>query len=571
MPGPLDPRLVRRAKATRFFLVAVALVGVATALLVLAQARLLSDGVARVVDTGAMDGIGPVAAGLLAVLAARAGLNWLSQLFAHRACSAVKSQLRTDVMRARLALPDDASTPSGTLITLVTQGLDALDGYYSKYLPQLMMAVSVPLVIGVAILTQDLRSALMIAATIPLIPVFMALIGIATQRQVDRRFAQQARLSNHFADLVAGLPTLQVFGRARAQLEGLRITERAHRTETMRTLRLAFLSSFVLELISTLSVALVAVSMGMRVVDARFDLRTSLFVLILTPEVYLPIRQVGVHFHDSADGTAAAAKAFEVIERAEAGRIGGTAPAPTPGGCRWSSTSCRSPTRAPTAPPSPRSAAGSSRAGCWPWPAPPAAASPPPSASSWASGPPPAAASSSAVSTWRASTPTSGGPASPTSPRTRPCRAGRSPTTSASASRRPTTPGCATPSTAPEGRRWPSTASWPTRARASAPASAAGSPWPAPCCASSWAGRASSCSTSRRPVSTSPPRPAPSRPSAPAAPRPSSSRTARRCWRWPTGSSRSSRRGPSRSRTPAPATGSRAPAAGTPSPTPPTG
>lgn len=331
MPGPLDPRLVRRAKATRFFLVAVALVGVATALLVLAQARLLSDGVARVVDTGAMDGIGPVAAGLLAVLAARAGLNWLSQLFAHRACSAVKSQLRTDVMRARLALPDDASTPSGTLITLVTQGLDALDGYYSKYLPQLMMAVSVPLVIGVAILTQDLRSALMIAATIPLIPVFMALIGIATQRQVDRRFAQQARLSNHFADLVAGLPTLQVFGRARAQLEGLRITERAHRTETMRTLRLAFLSSFVLELISTLSVALVAVSMGMRVVDARFDLRTSLFVLILTPEVYLPIRQVGVHFHDSADGTAAAAKAFEVIERAEAGRIGGTAPAPDPG------------------------------------------------------------------------------------------------------------------------------------------------------------------------------------------------------------------------------------------------
>lgn len=331
MPGPLDPRLVRRAKATRFFLVAVALVGVATALLVLAQARLLSDGVARVVGTGAADGIGPVAAGLLAVFAARAGLNWLSQLVAHRACSAVKSQLRTDVMRARLALPDDASTPSGTLITLVTQGLDALDGYYSKYLPQLMMAVSVPLVIGVAILTQDLRSALMIAVTIPLIPVFMALIGIATQRQVDRRFAQQARLSNHFADLVAGLPTLQVFGRARAQLEGLRITERAHRTETMRTLRLAFLSSFVLELISTLSVALVAVSMGMRVVDARFDLRTSLFVLILTPEVYLPIRQVGVHFHDSADGTAAAAKAFEVIERAEAGRIGGTAPAPDPG------------------------------------------------------------------------------------------------------------------------------------------------------------------------------------------------------------------------------------------------
>ncbi|MBE6477593.1 MAG: thiol reductant ABC exporter subunit CydD [Propionibacteriaceae bacterium] len=330
MPSPLDPRLIRRARATRFFLVAIALVGVATAFLVLAQARLIADGVAHVVDTGDMDGIARTAVLLLAVFAARAILNWASQLFAHRACSAVKSQLRTDVMRARLQQPNDASAPSGTLITLVTQGLDALDGYYSKYLPQLMMAASVPLIIGVAILTQDLRSAVMIAVTIPLIPVFMALIGIATAKQVDRRFTQQTRLSNHFADLVAGLPTLQVFGRARAQLEGLRRTERAHRTETMRTLRLAFLSSFVLELLSTLSVALVAVSMGMRVVAGQFDLRTSLFVLILTPEVYLPIRQVGVHFHDSADGTAAAAQAFEIIERAEANASGGTVPAPDP-------------------------------------------------------------------------------------------------------------------------------------------------------------------------------------------------------------------------------------------------
>ncbi|RLP06751.1 thiol reductant ABC exporter subunit CydD [Propionibacterium australiense] len=331
MPAPLDPRLIRRARATSRFLVAVALVGVTTAFLVLAQARLISDGIAHVVGTGNAAGTGRIAALLLAVFAARAGLNWLSQLFAHRACSAVKSQLRTDVMRARLRLPSDASAPSGTLITLLTQGLDALDGYYAKYLPQLMMAVSVPLVIGVAILTQDLRSAAMIAATIPLIPLFMALIGIATAKQVDRRFAQQTRLSNHFADLVAGLPTLQVFGRARAQLKGLRSTERAHRTETMRTLRLAFLSSFVLELLSTLSVALVAVSMGLRVVSAQFDLRTALFVLILTPEVYLPIRQVGVHFHDSADGTAAAAQAFEIIEKAEAGALGGAAPAPDPG------------------------------------------------------------------------------------------------------------------------------------------------------------------------------------------------------------------------------------------------
>ncbi len=330
MAGPLDPRLIRRATATRGFLVAVALVGVVTAFLVLIQARLISDTVARVFDTHSTAGLLVPALLLLVVFAVRSGLNWLNQLLAHRACAAVKSQLRTDIMAARLVRPTDASNPSGTLITLVTQGLDALDGYYSKYLPQLMMAVSVPLVIGVAILTQDLESAIIIAITIPLIPLFMAFIGLATQEQVRRRFAVQTRLANHFADLVAGLPTLQVFGRAKAQLKGLQITERAHRTETMKTLRLAFMSSFVLELLSTLSVALVAVSMGFRVVNGAFDLRTSLFVLILTPEVYLPIRQVGVHFHDSADGTAAAQKAFEIIEASEKDVPGGSTPAPDP-------------------------------------------------------------------------------------------------------------------------------------------------------------------------------------------------------------------------------------------------
>ena len=310
---------------------AVALVGVATAFLVLIQARLISDAVAGVFDTHSTAGLLGPALLLLPVFGARAGLNWLNQLLAHRACAAVKSQLRTDIMTARLAHPTDASNPSGTLITLVTQGLDALDGYYSKYLPQLMMAASVPLIIGVAILTQDLESTLIIAVTIPLIPIFMALIGLATQEQVRRRFAVQTKLANHFADLVSGLPTLQVFGRARAQLKGLRSTERAHRTETMKTLRLAFMSSFVLELLSTISVALVAVSMGFRVVNGAFDLRTSLFVLILTPEVYLPIRQVGVHFHDSADGTAAAEKAFEIIEAGEREIVGASTPAPDPG------------------------------------------------------------------------------------------------------------------------------------------------------------------------------------------------------------------------------------------------
>ena len=204
--------------------------------------------------------------------------------------------------------------PSGTLISLMTTGLDALDGYYSKYLPQLVLAVIVPAVLATAIGLNDLTSLVIVVVTIPLIPVFMALIGWRTEAAVAKRFKVATRLANHFADLVAGLPTLQVFGRARAQLEGLRRTEAANRSETMRTLRISFLSSFILELLATLSVALVAVTVGFRVAAGGMDLRTSLFILILAPEVFLPVRQVGVLFHDAADGMAAAEVSFGLIE-----------------------------------------------------------------------------------------------------------------------------------------------------------------------------------------------------------------------------------------------------------------
>ena len=225
----------------------------------------------------------------------------------------MKSQLRRDVMAARIDRPLDA-TSSSTLVTLITQGLDGLDGYFSKYLPQLLLAVTVPLIVGVAILSADLTSAIILALTLPLIPVFMALVGWTTEAVTKRRWAVQTRLANHFADLIAGLPTLQVFGRAKAQAKGLLASEARHRSETMATLRVSFLSALVLELLATLSVALIAVTIGFRVVFGDLDLATALFVLILAPEVYLPVRQVGVHYHDAADGLAAVEQAFAVID-----------------------------------------------------------------------------------------------------------------------------------------------------------------------------------------------------------------------------------------------------------------
>ena len=314
MAAPLDPRLVRRARATLPFLAGLCVVGVATALLILAQAWLLSRGVSSVFAAHHLDGVAMWCGLLAAVFCGRACLAWLQESLAHRASASVKSQLRRDILQARLSRPTDATMPSGTLISLMTTGLDALDGYYSKYLPQLVLAVIVPVVLATAIGLNDLTSVVIVVVTIPLIPVFMALIGWRTEAAVAKRFKVATRLANHFADLVAGLPTLQVFGRARAQLEGLRRTEAANRSETMRTLRISFLSSFILELLATLSVALVAVTVGFRVAAGGMDLRTSLFILILAPEVFLPVRQVGVLFHDAADGMAAAEVSFGLIE-----------------------------------------------------------------------------------------------------------------------------------------------------------------------------------------------------------------------------------------------------------------
>ena len=329
MAGPIDPRLLRRASATRGFLVAGVAVGSATAILTLGQAWLLSRSLAGIFTFGRLDDLGWYALLLGAVFAGKAGLNWLHQWVAFRTAASVKSQLRRDLIGARLDRPIDSPATTGGLITLVTQGLDALDGYFSKYLPQLMLAVTVPVIIGVAILTSDWLSAVIVAVTVPLIPVFMALVGWTTEARTARRWAIQTRLAHHFADLVTGLPTLQVFGRAKAQAEGLRRTEQAHVRETMATLRISFLSAMVLELLATLSVAVIAVTIGFRVVYGQLDLATALFVLILAPEAYLPIRQVGVHYHDSADGVAAAEAAFALIDgNADAAGREGTVPAP---------------------------------------------------------------------------------------------------------------------------------------------------------------------------------------------------------------------------------------------------
>ncbi|MFE0099199.1 thiol reductant ABC exporter subunit CydD [Streptomyces sp. NPDC059009] len=327
---PIDPRLFRYARATRLFLVAVVALGAAGAGLVVAQAMLIAEVVAGAFQRGlsADDLATPLV--LLAVVAVGRGLvSWLTELAAHRASAAVKSELRGRLLERAGALGPGwhmgsprlergrelgESQRTGSLINLATRGVDALDDYFSRYLPQLGLAVVVPVAVLARIVTEDWVSAAIIVVTLPLIPVFMILIGWATQSRMDRQWRLLSRLSGHFLDVVAGLPTLKVFGRAKAQAESIRKITGEYRRATMRTLRIAFLSSFALELLATVSVALVAVTIGMRLVHGDMDLYVGLVILVLAPEAYLPLRQVGAQYHAAAEGLAAAEEIFEVLE-----------------------------------------------------------------------------------------------------------------------------------------------------------------------------------------------------------------------------------------------------------------
>ncbi|WP_433788583.1 thiol reductant ABC exporter subunit CydD [Actinoplanes sp. CA-252034] len=325
---PLDPRLLRYARSTRSYLAATVVLGVLLAGLIVAQATLLAHGITAVFLDGAdLHALTPTLLALAAVTAGRAVVAWAQEATAARSSAAVKSELRGRLLSHLAALGPGRRPDTGAVTALITRGLDALDAYFARYLPQLVLAVLVPAVVLARLLPADLTATATIALTLPLIPIFMALVGLHTEAANRRQFRLLARLSHHFLDVIAGLTTLKTFGRAGAQAAAIRRISAEQRRMTMRTLRVAFLSSLVLELLATLSVALVAVGIGLRLVSGHLDLTTALIVLILAPEAYLPLRQVGAHYHASAEGLAAAEQAFAVVETPVPAT--GSAPAPT--------------------------------------------------------------------------------------------------------------------------------------------------------------------------------------------------------------------------------------------------
>jgi thiol reductant ABC exporter CydD subunit len=314
---PLDPRLLKYARTTRNYLAFTTVNGIVTAVIVITQAIVLGELLASVFIGGKQFAdIERQLIFLAGLVFVRAILAWFSDYISARSSAAAKSELRMAVLTrsAKLGPAWINSKRSSDLTNTATRGLDALDIYFSRYLPQLVLSAIIPLAVGVAILTQDWLSAVIVALTVPLIPFFMALVGWVTQSKVDKQWHSMQALSGHFLDLVSGLPTLKAFNRSRFQAQTIKAVAEDYRTSTMGVLRISFLSSLVLELIATLSVALVAVAIGLRLVNGTMQLREGLIVLLLVPEAYLPLRQVGANFHAVAEGLEAANHMFEILE-----------------------------------------------------------------------------------------------------------------------------------------------------------------------------------------------------------------------------------------------------------------
>ena len=313
---PLDPRLLRYASAARRFLVAGSLISLLQAVVTVAFAWFLSQSIAGAIDGRPLPQIAAMIAWLALVTILRAGLVWSQEVVATRGAAAVKSQLRGQVMRAVAERGPDwlATRKDAAVATVVTTGLDALDNYFARYLPQLLLTVIATPVLVAVMLWHDLPSGITVIVALPLIPVFMVLIGWATQAVQRRQWESMQRLGAGFLDLVGGLGTLKIFGREHRQSTRMRAVTEDYRQRTMAVLRVSFLSGFVLELAASLSVALVAVSIGLRLVDGQLLLATGLFVLLLAPEAFLPIRNVGTQFHAAADGVAAAEEVFEILD-----------------------------------------------------------------------------------------------------------------------------------------------------------------------------------------------------------------------------------------------------------------
>ena len=313
---PLDPRLLKYASSARRHIILISILGIVTAVLVIAQTLALSAALSPAVTSGAS--LAQVRTPLLllvAIVIARAAVIGVREALGHRAADRTIRELRGRVLTHISNLgPRWRATHGSEASTLLSRGLTDLSPYFVDYLPQLVLTATVTPLALATILFLDFWSAFIAAIVVPLIPIFMALIGRFTQSASSEKLETMQTLGAQMLDLIAGLPTLRALGRESAPRAHLEALSRSNTRATMSTLRIAFLSGAVLEFLSTLCVALVAVEVGFRMVFGHVSLFTGLAVIMLAPEVFEPLRQVGAQSHASANGVAAAERAFEILE-----------------------------------------------------------------------------------------------------------------------------------------------------------------------------------------------------------------------------------------------------------------
>lgn len=311
---PVDPELIRRSGSIRSAVAVTVLTG-----LIAAAASVVQAGAAAAVVTRAflqhqsLDELSGFVLSFAAAWLVRASANTAQDVWARRSGLRAVAALRREVA---LAYSASTEAPDATF-ALLSRGIDALEVYVSRYLPQLVLAVLVPAGLGIVVLQRDWWSAVILLVTIPLIPLFMALIGWFTEGAVTRQWVAVGRITNVIEDLFTGLADLVIFDRAKAQAALIRRLGGDAANATMKMLRISFLSSFALELIATISVAMIALGIGLRLTNGEMDLETGLMVLILAPDVYLPIRQVGTQFHAAVEGMEAWAQAQPMLAQRE--------------------------------------------------------------------------------------------------------------------------------------------------------------------------------------------------------------------------------------------------------------
>jgi ATP-binding cassette subfamily C protein CydD len=312
----IDKRLLRLVRSVRVWLALSVALGVLAGALLVLQARFLSRTINDVFLGGAaLADVAPLLLALAAIALVRAGAVWGERIAAHHVAGRIKQTLRERLYAHLLALGPayTQGERSGELTTTIMQGVEEVDAYFSEYLPQLALSALVPLVMLIFIFPLDPLSGVVLLLTAPLIPLFMVLIGSLARHLTQRQWATLSRMSAHFLDVLQGLTTLKLFGRSRRQIAVIARIGDQWRQTTLGVLRVAFLSALALELLSTLSTAVVAVEIGVRLLYGVLEFEQALFVLILAPEFYLPLRTLGVRFHAGMAGVTAADRLFTVL------------------------------------------------------------------------------------------------------------------------------------------------------------------------------------------------------------------------------------------------------------------